>query len=90
MPCRDDGYDVGPSLQQRNDELARMLCQACTALENLGQIRNVSVPLTEWWEAHKVADARRQAEEWQREVDESMKRQVLRKLTPLERKLLGL
>lgn len=67
MPCQDDyppGYDEGYKsgasevvlLRKRNDELARLLCEACYALEKSGGFQCFTSKLKTWWDAHSRFD----------------------------------
>ena len=71
MPCRDyddeisrqqqDGFSLVKSAQQRCDELAKLLCMACAAIEELmpedSRMDDVfPYELKDWWDAHRQAD----------------------------------
>ncbi len=104
MPCLSyednwarSSYDVRSSnantkLLESNDKLARIACNALTAMEN-------GVPLAEllknkeiavWWRAHKMADTRAQKEKAKAEAEKKAKAEALAKLTPVEIEALGL
>lgn len=58
MPCYDpysDREEV-PNLKKRNDELARLLCEACRIIEDPKKL--ASPELTKWWKEHKRFDAK--------------------------------
>ena len=105
MPCRDwEGHDDNSdyylrdlhAAQRKNDQLAQMLCALCGKLEGtVAKGLIASTPgLERWWKAHKKADELRRVEE-KRKADEAarkqrIKQQALGKLTPEERRELGL
>lgn len=75
------------------NEATRMLCELCAELDD-SVIYDGKNPdarkLADWWDAHKIADAKRkerEATEVQRKIDAAA---GLAKLTPAERKALGL
>ena len=93
MPCR---YDPSPEEIRRNQEeldtMARLACDFCTMIEK-GEIEGLGdVPewARKWWEAHKVADARRREADRKAAIRQKEKDDALAKLTPAERKVLGL
>ena len=96
MPCVDprNDYELDYRYVRRElDELTDMLCALCGKCEEryVGYLIDVSHPrLGHWWEHHKAADrARREREA--REAAEKLKQQeVLRRLSPEERRLLNL
>jgi hypothetical protein len=95
MPCRSDYGDAhnDSGLKTELDKVTRLLCGVCRDYE-----RNYGLPVSalgdvelgRWWEEHKAADAKRVAREKAAEEKEQKKRQALSKLTPEEKKLLGL
>lgn len=105
MPCRDyeDDYGRGNSYEitrykEQNDRLARIACRAMTALEKASPEDKVfqNPEQAEWWLAHKVADAKAQAEKKakakaakeKRELDQK-KKELIEKMSEEERKILG-
>lgn len=66
------------------------LCKACTRLAGEGALTEYSLELQTWWRDHQRADARRVKEEARAELDATVRRRALKKLTPGERKALGL
>lgn len=100
MPCRDyypDEYTIRQEnryLEQRN-KLARIACRAMEALEKLGRLDLVSdAESNKWYEQHKKDDARAKKEAAREKVEKARKAKIkseaLAKLTPTERKELGL
>jgi hypothetical protein len=54
MPCSDSRSYDSDYFGQRIDELARMLCAACQALESAGlAVPDIASP---WWAEHKERD----------------------------------
>jgi hypothetical protein len=74
MPCR-DGREEEHRTVYREDttkikamskkllDFEANLCSACRSLERLGYDFDENPTLSEWWEAHKEADEKRQNEE---------------------------
>lgn len=104
MPCRDyedDRSSTARSEQDRSqrDRLARIACAAMTELEDNGiaeaiLLRNDEV--REWWEAHKIADAKAKAEKERKAAAakekarlKKLRKDLIAKLSPDERKALG-
>lgn len=102
MPCRD--YE-GPSytsptasweykdLQKQNDRLARIACKAMDELVKQGKadfliLRDDEV--REWWEKHQEADRKAQEAEVEKRRIAKIKKDALAKLSPEERKALGI
>lgn len=94
MPCS-DGRDFGgvvyrdnPEMKARLDAATRVACEGFKLLTP-DQLAKLSPPAHQWWENHQAEDRRREAaEEHARQVAAAKKR-ALDKLTPGERKLLG-
>lgn len=105
MPCTDGGYsgDAGNQLnayKKRCDLLARIACAALTELED-NEIAEALLlrddEVREWWEAHKEFDRKRKAEEEaerQRVLEKArlkkIRKELIAKLSPDERRALGL
>ena len=77
--------------------LAPMLCSKISALDDT--LRNqivynardpLSRELANWWEKHEAEDQKRLREELQEKKDKKARDKAIAKLTPRERKLLGL
>jgi len=106
MPCRsyEDSWGSSSSyeismLQEKVDRLARFACYAMTALEKVAPTSEIfqDKELVTWWEAHKIADAKAMAEEQARLVAlkekrelAKKKRELLKTMSPEDRKILGL
>ena len=105
MPCRDYEDDHRSSMadSDQRDRLARIACKAMQELERQGTqdfllLRDEEV--RQWWEAHKIADAKATAERAERQRREQerlaakqrraeLKARALAKLDPDEIKALG-
>jgi hypothetical protein len=101
MPCRDyeddnryENYDSEiRALKKQNDRLARIACNAMTALEEDGRADLLLLKDDEvrtWWKAHKIADAKAQADKIEKERLARVKQEALSKLSAEERKVLGI
>lgn len=108
MPCM--SYDSGwandrsysnnreiKALKAEADKLARIACQALTALEQMdsdASILHTDSELTRWWDAHKKADAARldkeRKEKEKKAKQARLRKEALAKLTAEERELFGL
>jgi hypothetical protein len=95
MPCMsyDDRPDYGISeWKSKTDRLARIACKALNELEKIDPDNKLfkNAEASEWWEAHKKADAAA-AEARRRAAEAKEKRKAaLAKLTDEEKKLLKL
>lgn len=94
MPCRsfdDDNHDSGPYWKGKLDVVTDLLCQACQALDKAQGVDGIVVPpeVITWWEEHQQKDRERLIAE-QKAMTEKQRQAALAKLTPHERKLLGL
>ena len=101
MPCRDyeddsryvrDDYEIR-ALKRQNDRLARIACRAMTALEQDGRadlLLLADEEVREWWEKHKIADAKAQAEAEEKARRAVIRKEALAKLSAEERKILGI
>ena len=92
MPCS-DGYPPGSRIivdTSRADLNARVACEALKRLELLNELHGLSVETTAWWRAHKAEDARREAAERAEIERNEIARTALLKLSPNERRALGL
>jgi hypothetical protein len=89
MPCTCDGYPE-PEPDTHNGPLAEALCKVLQEHEKRGEMGCFDKPTLEWWEEHKRRDAARVAEDLRRATKARKKAEALAKLTPYERRLLGL
>lgn len=94
--CPDYRQEI-KSLTARNDELADMLCYTLTKIEGMDRLDILSDQTRGWWEEHKLADKARlkaEAEKKRRAKAEKEKRkrkqELLDKMSPEDRRLLGL
>jgi hypothetical protein len=84
MPCS-DGYSPqaeAASLRERLDNLTRMWCSQCGALEREGKLSILMPAVQQWWALHKAEDARR---EQQRQKQEDERRRFLQEAENRER-----
>ena len=101
MPCRDyeddsryvrDDYEIR-ALKRQNDRLARIACRAMTALEQDGRADLLLLAddeVRDWWEKHKIADAKAKAEAEEKARRARIRKEALAKLSAEERKILGI
>lgn len=96
MPCMSYDDDPGASLREqkkKTDMLARIACKALTELEKDGSADSLlgkDEEVRSWWQAHKIADAKAQAKRLEEEERKRIKEEALAKLSPLEKKVLGI
>lgn len=95
MPCR--YYEPGEEAEILNrqykvkiDNLTRLLCEAMQIIEAHCEAARVKAELVDWWERHKELDRQRIYAESMVAQAKAEKEAALAKLTPHERKLLGL
>lgn len=102
MPCSDGRGSIAAwdlarkegELRRRNDSLSRIACELARWVEGYGPVINNIPPefskeTRDWWAAHKRVDAAREAEEAKRLRIRQVKEAAIKKLTPEERKVLG-
>jgi hypothetical protein len=101
MPCTDGGVPYGPTREEVLDSKApAMLCGLIGALEKsdfldaLDRIdwKEAGVSRAEfnaWWKQHREQDEDRRVREAEKAIKEKAKKEALAKLTPEERKALG-
>jgi hypothetical protein len=91
MPCRDD-FGEAEAARQQIDRLhlaTRVACSACGLLEQIGKLAHLPVESQNWWDKHKRADEARRRREEEEKRQEDRRREIIARLTPEERKLLG-
>lgn len=95
MPCRDWGHEeqARRETHERLDMYARLLCEAMHIIEKgryTGKGSKMSKELAAWWKKHQEDDAQaaREAEKEKKRKEE--KKAAYAKMSPRERKLLGL
>jgi len=66
--------------------------ELCSALQTKSdkEISKMSLEMQLWWRDHKAADKKRLLAELEKAKNEELKLKAMSKLTPFERKLLGL
>lgn len=105
MPCN-DGYGPGHTVEyverEHDGKMAARLCAVLSVLEHnksldhiLNQVnwREAGVSkagLERWWNDHKLMDQQRKARERNERERQRTKEAALKKLSPAERKALGL
>ncbi len=93
MPCRDDyptssNEDAG--LRASADRSARAACEMRTVLWQHNLQSHLTPETRQWIADHDKADADREAAENLERLHRQMRRDALAKLSPMERKLLGI
>lgn len=94
MPCN-DGPRLEDELRERNTHLAQMLCWLMNRLEGhhaewTAKALNTNHMLKMWWKEHKRLDAERKQLEEAKVKAEQVRQQAIAKLSPSERRALGL
>jgi hypothetical protein len=100
MPCQDYGrpsYIDNPETKQRLDHVTRLLCEVMTKIDreyNDQLFFHAVDGLEQWWTEHQEQDRKRKDREDQEKAafqrQQALKAGALAKLTPEERKVLGL
>jgi hypothetical protein len=72
-----------------NEKTDQITAELCAKLQNV-DVTKYSLEMQIWWRDHKAADTKRLRDEIKRITTESEKQAAIAKLTPHERKLLGL
>ena len=88
MPCTYEGYPE-PAQDTHNGEVAELLCQLMADHEARNEMSCFTKPQLAWWEEHKKRDIARLQQDLEDAAEKHQRRAVLAKLTPYERKLLG-
>ena len=96
MPCM--SYDDRPDYSAREwknktDKLARIACKAMEELVKSGKADFLLIKddeVREWWDQHQEADRKAREAREQKERDARVRRGALAKLTPEEKKILGI
>ena len=90
MPCRDD-YWPDQGVYGKIQKLTRLLCWACQNLDQTDSWEAKGIgELWSWWQAHKAADEARKARESQNLARIEAKKELIARLSPAERELLGI
>lgn len=87
--CHPKVYGKSVSKAQADLDI-EVLCRRLTRLEAKGKITELSLEAQMWWRDHKRADAERQKQEAEAAQREALIQSARLKLTPEERKVLGL
>lgn len=105
MPCRDyeldNNWDKIDELRSQCDKLARIACKALTHIEESADGLEILIlkdpEIEQWWKEHKEADRlarekkeREEAEKREKKRLQDLRKQLLNRLTPDEKKALGL
>lgn len=91
MPCRDEfaDQDYYSELSNRLNKITKVACEILTTLP-AEQIDKFSTETKQWWEEHQRYDKLRIKREKAQQELEKVKQNAKAKLTPAERKALGL
>ena len=73
-----------------DEDLDYITAKLCTQLQTVNDISKYSLEMQIWWRDHKTADTKRLIAELKKKRTEKQKQAAIAKLTPHERKLLGL
>jgi len=87
VPCQT--FDPRDDYKAEADKVTRLLCMVLKGVSP-HDIRSFPVDLQNWWTKHQEEDRRRLRYEAQKRVTQRAKRKALNKLTPEEKRLLGL
>lgn len=94
MPCSDGGTYCSEDTETKNrlDKVTRLLCGLCerAECEARGTLISNDEELAQWWAKHQEEDLRREEQERKEREEKEAKRKALAKLSPRERRLLGL
>lgn len=82
-----EGYH--PRVYNQRVDAVAMVAELCARLQEV-DVTDYSLEMQIWWRDHKEADKKRAAAAISKAKTEKQKRAALKKLTPHERKLLGL
>lgn len=82
-----DGYH--PRVYSKNIDPDEMTAELCSRLQGV-DVSKCSLEMQIWWRDHKAADKKRVEKELKNAETAKQKKAALAKLTPHERKLLGL
>lgn len=88
MPCNCDGYPA-PEPDTHSGPLAEALCKVLQEHEARGEMGCFDATTLAWWEAHKARDRARVKQDLEAAKAKKELAEALAKLTPHERKLLG-
>ena len=91
MPCSDPrDHECRQDERDALNLATRVACEACRLLDTVGLKSNsLSQEARDWYEEHKVLDKQRIENEKKLNKDANDRRRAIEKLSPRERKLLG-
>ncbi len=78
-----------PAVYNRNVDGDALVEELCSRLQSLN-VKQYSLEMQMWWRDHQAADKARLEHELKRASDAAAKKAAIAKLTPYERRLLGL
>ena len=96
MPCKDDGWEQeeNQNIRDRFDKMTRIACKALTHIEESGDGLEILIlrdpEIAEWWSKHKELDRKRKEQLRREQEIESIRQGALSKLSPEEKKVLGI
>ena len=98
MPCNDGRdnvhvvteYREDPEMKKRRHKLARMLCETIGKMSATQRSTLLSLETRQWYKEHREEDRRREEREKAVRNQKAKIRKAVAKLTPEERKLLGI
>lgn len=102
MPCNDGGYPGSTRVEyvEHGNQTSR-LCAVFTVLEHRGLLQSVldacdwkeagvsKASTLDWWARHKEQDYQRRVHEKAEATRKAKKKEILAKLSPEEKKILG-
>lgn len=93
MPCDSGGWpdrssEAYAAARSRLDKVTQVACEMAKLLTS-AQKRKLSTKAKKWIEIHRIIDDRRIAHEQRKIKEKQLREKALRKLTPGERRLLG-
>ena len=86
---RDHWRGYHPRVYSQRADADALVAELCSRLQGV-DVSECSLEMQIWWRDHKEADKKRAADAIAKAKTEKQKRAALKKLTPHERKLLGL
>lgn len=89
MPCRTDPDESAAYAREEMDKLTRIACDAVNILYKNGLMQRCNEETIKWFEKHLEWDTRRQKQEKEEKEAKALAKKALAKLSPAERKALG-
>ncbi len=102
MPCNSEYGPIGPTVYVEKGTQTSRLCAVFSVLESMGQLDSVlnqadwkeagvsKESTRAWWTRHKEEDRQRRQVEAAEAARKKARRAVLSKLSPAEKKILGI